>query len=165
MPNINIRNANTADIDLLLKMWIEFTKLHDRIVIKKNPLIKPHVALKKNANDIFRIFIKKQILSKNALVTIAEVDGKPAGYVLCNIKENVPVYTIDKLGYIVDMYVAEKYQGLGISSRLKEKAIEWFKHKRIKHVSLVVFYDNDHAHQVYEKWGFFNYSVEMRKDI
>jgi GNAT superfamily N-acetyltransferase len=163
--DIVIRKANVNDIDLLMEMWEEFTKVHDEIVTKNNNKIRPHIVLSQNAYNSYKKFIKKQIISKDAFVSIAEADGKPSGYVLSFIKENIPVYAVEKLGYIVDMYVKKEYCGLGISSRLKNEVIDWCRKKGVRYISLMVFCDNEHAHDVYEKWGFFNYSIEMRKEI
>jgi GNAT superfamily N-acetyltransferase len=163
--DIHIRKANVKDADMLMEMWKEFTQVHDEIVIRKNSRIKPHIDLDKNAYNTFKRFIKKQIISKYALVSIAEVDGKPAGYTLSFIKKNIPVYAVERLGYIVDMYVKKEYCGLGISSKLKDEVIEWCKKEGVKYIALTVFYDNEHARKVYEKWGFFNHSIEMRKEI
>jgi len=162
---IIIRKANNNDLNTLEKMWIRFMKVHDIAVIKKNPKLKAHTKLRRNAVLIFRKFIKTQIHSKNTLLTIAEIDGKVAGYSLTFIKKSIPVFGIEKIGYISDMYVAPEYQGLGISSKLKDEAFKWLKKKKMKYVSLVVYSDNEHAHRVYKKWGFFDQSIEMRKRI
>jgi len=162
---IIIRKANIKDVELLVQMWKEFMKLHDAIVLEKNPSLKQHVKLKKNSQTGFRRYIKEQIKSKDALVSVAEADGKPVGYALNFIKSNIPVFALDKIGYISDMYIEKGYQGQGISSKLKNEAVKWFRKKKIKHLSLIVLHDNEHARKVYEKWGFFNYSIEMRKGI
>ena len=162
---IIIRKANIKDVELLVQMWKEFMKLHDAAVIAKNNRIKPHLKLKKDAHERFRKWTIQLIKSKKGLITIAEVDGKPAGYTLSLIKKNIPIFALDELGYISDMYVKKEYQGLGISSKLKDAAVKWFKEKKIKHISLRVYYDNEHARKVYEKWGFFNHSIEMCKEI
>lgn len=163
--NITIRKASIKDIDMLVDMWKEFTKMHDKVVISKNCRIKPHVELKEDAPLRFRKFAIQQIKSRKGLVSIAEVNGRPAGYSLSLIKKNIQVYALDELGYIVDMYVEKKYQGLGISSKLKDEVINWFKKKKVKHISLRVYYDNEQARSIYETWGFFNHSIEMCKEI
>jgi len=162
---VTIRNANPKDVDILVEMWKEFMKLHDTIVLEKNPSLKQHIKLKKDSKESFQKYIKGQIKSKDALVLIAEVDGHPVGYAFSFIKRNIHVFAIDKIGYISDMYVNKKYQGRGIGSKFKNKTIKWFQEKKIRHISLIVLHDNEHARKVYEKWGFFNYSIEMRKGI
>jgi len=53
--------------------------------------------------------------------------------------------------------------------KLKKKytvnAIKWFKKKGMKFVSLGMYPDNKDAHSIYEKWGFFDYHLDMRKEI
>jgi len=163
--NVIVRRANAKDIDSLVRLWKEFMKVHDADVIAKNSKLKPHLKLNKDAHLGFKKWTGQLIKSKNGLITIVEVDGKAVGYTLCLIKKNIPVFALKKLGYISDMYVKKEYQGLGISSKLKDDAIKWFKKKKIKHISLRVYYDNEHGRKVYEKWGFFNHSIEMCREI
>lgn len=162
---INVRKANIKDVDILIRLWIRFMKVHDAAVLKRNPQLRPHTRLSNNAILIFRKFISTQIRSKNALVSIAQAGDKPVGYALTFIKKNIPVFDMDRLGYISDMYVAPEYQGKGVSSRLKDEAFKWLREKKMKYVSLVVYADNEHAHEVYKNWGFFDQSIEMRREI
>ena len=98
-------------------------------------------------------------------VYIAEVDGEVVAYALIFIMTLPPIPRLRRLGYISDMYVKEKYRSLGIASKLYEEATKWFRRKGIKHLSLIVLKGNDLAHSIYEKWGFFDNFVEMRKRI
>lgn len=160
-----IRKANLKDVPTIVKLWKEFMKDHDKIVIKENPKLKPHLVKKKDAADIFRKMIQKNIRSKNGVVHIAEVDGKSAAYSLIFIKDNIPVYKLEKIGYMSDMFVRKEFRGLRISSKFKDEAIKWFKKKRINYISLKVYPENKHAHSIYKNWDFFDYQIDMRRKI
>ena len=160
-----IRKAKLGDVPNLLYLWKEFMEYHDEMLIKQNPRLKPHLIKRKNAEIIFKKFIKKNIRSKNSLVSIAEVNGKPAGYSLIYIKTNIPVFELGKIGHISDLFVKKQYRGMKISSKFKNEGIIWFKKKRIKYISLQVYTDNKFAHSIYKKWGFFDYHIEMRRRI
>jgi GNAT superfamily N-acetyltransferase len=160
-----LRKANLSDVPKIMELWKEFMEHYDNVLIRENKSLEPYLKKKKSAAQKFRKFARKAIRSKNEAIFMAEVDGKPAGYCLMFIQKNNPIYEIEKLGYISDLFVRKEYQGMGISSRLKDEAFKWFKKKGIKYLAINVLKDNKHAHRVYEKWGFFDFSIRMERDI
>ena len=162
---ITIREAKIKDSATITELAKEFMNYHDETVIKNNILMKPYLDKKKNHSAIFRKFLDKNIRSRNAVVFIAEADGIPAGYSLNYIKKNVPIFKMEKIGYISDLFVKKEYRGNNISTKLKDCAMQWFRSKGINHISLCVYNDNEFAHSIYKRWGFINYHVEMRRKI
>ena len=57
-------------------------------------------------------------------------------------------------GYLCNLFVIDKYRGLGLSVKLLDKAIEVSKQKGFKSVSLDVDESNLKAIRIYEKYGF-----------
>ena len=127
-----IRKAKLKDLNIIVKLFDEFMKEHDRIILKVDPKIKPHLSRNKGAKLDFKNFMRKNIKSKNALVLIAEVDKNVAGYCLAKIVDNISIFTIEKLGHINDIYVKKQYQGLKISSKFKNTIMQWLKKRKIK---------------------------------
>jgi ribosomal protein S18 acetylase RimI-like enzyme len=163
--SITIREAKIKDSAKIVELANEFMNNLDDSVIKNNPLMKPYLDKKKNHQDIFRKFLEKNIRSRNAVVFIAESDGIPAGYSLNYIKKNVPIFKMEKIGYINDLFVKSEYRSNGISTRFKDAAMHWFKKRGIKYISLCVYNDNEFAHSIYRRWGFIDYHIEMRRKI
>jgi len=161
---IRIRRANLNDTKTILCLWVEFNK-DFKDLLKKNSRLNPYIELKENCNEIFRKYLKKNLKSKNSAVFIAEINGIQAGYNLIYVKKNIPIFRLEKLSYISDLFVKKEFRGKGISSKLKTKAIEWFRKKGLSHASIAVWSDNIKAHSIYKKWGFFGYHLEMRKKI
>src|SRR3989338_2061871 len=100
-----IRKANIRDIPTILILWKEFMNEHDKIVLNKNPKLKPYLMRKNNATGIMKNFVQKNINAKNSVVYIAEVNSKPAGYCLALIKDNIAIFNLSKIGYISDLFV------------------------------------------------------------
>ncbi len=160
-----IRKANLKDVPTIVNLWKEFMKYHDEILIKKNKKVKPHLVKKKNAANIFRKFVRKNILSKNSIIFVAEIEGKLVGYSLNYIKDNIPIFNVGRIGYICDLFVKKEFRRMRISTKLKNESIKWFKKKGIKYASITVHNYNELAHSIYKKWGFFDFHIEMRKKI
>ena len=160
-----IRKAKIKEAQEIARMWNEFMKEHDSKVIKKNKKAIQHVAKLSNSQSIFAEYINTCIRSKNASVHVAEDDGKLVAYSLIKINKNIPVFKINTLGYFADLFVKKEYRGKGISSKFRDLAILWFKKKGIKYISITVHPENEYAHSIYKKWGFFDFHVEMRTRI
>ena len=108
--------------------------------------------------------IKKRVLDEHRSYVMAYED-KIIGYIVCRIK-NVTLSDgkKHKEGRVGDLYVHPDMRGKGIATQLYEKARQWFAEKGCQWESLSVFQNNP-AGQLYEKWGFVPFSIEMRKRI
>ena len=162
---IQIRKATLKDVHALNALWKELMTYHDEVLLPQNPQLRPHLQKKKNAAAVFEGFLKKNIRSKNGCVFIAEDDKVAVGYCLLCIKKNIPIFALEKIGYLSDLFVKKKHRGQRISSLLKDAGMAWFREKGITFISIAVSAENTHAHSVYEKWGFFDYQTEMRRRI
>ena len=162
---IIVRKAKINDVPLILKLFSDFMKEHEKIVTQKDPALKPHIQRKNNAANIFRKFIERNIRSNKAVVDIAEVNEEIAGYSLSFIKNIPPVYNLDRIGHISDLYVKKKFRGKGISTMLKDESFRFFKRKGLKYVSIMVQRQNNDAHSIYKKWGFFDFHIDMRRKL
>ena len=129
---LSIRKATLRDISTIVELWKEFMRYHDELVINDNPRFAPLLMRKRNAADLFQEFTRTNIQSKDADIFLAEVDGEPAGYCLITIKDNIPIYELERLGIISDLFVKKEFRGIGIGSRLKNEAVNWFKEQGMK---------------------------------
>ncbi len=162
---IKVRKAKTSDVPMLVKLWVEFMKDHDGIVIRADPRLKEYKGMKRNAPLIYKKFISKHISSRSASVFIAEVEGDVAGYVLVYVQKEIPIFTLKRYGYISNLYVKPQFRSMKVSSALVSEAMCWFKKKGLRYASLKMYPANRHAHMIYTKWGFFDYHLEMRRKV
>lgn len=162
---MQIRKATLKDAQRVSELWTEFHKEHDSNIIKKNKRAAPQMAKRKDARQQFEKYVRKCIRSKDSMVNVAVDNGKIVAYSLVLIKKNTPVFEIRKMGYFADLFVQKPYRGQGISSQFRDIAIRWFKQKGLKFMSIMVYPDNTHAHEIYKKWGFFDLHMEMRSKI
>lgn len=141
----------------------------DELVFIENPEMKPYfqkyLKMKDNAFVIYEEYIQENIRSDDALVLVGEVDGAPVGYCIARIERTLPIYTIETMGFINKLYVKREFRGRGLSSQLNTETIKWLKEKGVRHVSIHVYADNKQARQIYEKWGFKDFQIEMRRAL
>ena len=58
-----------------------------------------------------------------------------------------------KIGYLHAMVTKKKYRGKGVSNKLYQELLKWFRKNKCAAVSLEVFAINP-AVKLYEKWGY-----------
>jgi ribosomal protein S18 acetylase RimI-like enzyme len=162
---ILIRKARLKDINTLIRLENEL--YDDQIEYLKESKSKNlgDFFLKKNSNIFLKKFILRTIRSKNGLVLIAEFDKKIAGYLIIIIKKNIPIFKLEKLAEITDLFIKEEFRGKGISNKLRAEVLNWCKIKKISSITLDLLPKNIHAKRIYEKWGFNEFLIEMRMMI
>lgn len=84
---------------------------------------------------------------------IAEVDGKPIGYVKLGPLK-IPVET-DLSSLLLDqLYVLKEHHGSGIAKELMDWALAEAKRRGAEALYLTVYVDNHRAKRLYERYGF-----------
>ncbi len=162
---VEIRKAKIRDVEDIIPLWKTLMNLHREMIATNRPEILPFFETKKNAEQLSKEFITRQIRSKNGAILIAKDDDRIVGYANLMIKEYIPLFQIEHTGEIIALFVDEEYRGKHISSLLFKESKAWFKQKHISHITLNVFPDNDHAKKIYEHWGFHCFSYDMRRVI
>ena len=162
---ITVRKARIKDLPTLGTLEQELLKNQLEILKKHRPVIHKDFRLKKDAKKTYMKFARGCIYSRNALILLAEDDGKPIGYLTVIIRKNVPIFRLERVAEITDLYLREGYRALGISTMLRDECFAWLKSKKVKRVGLNMFPDNKLAAVVYEHWGFEPNLLDLRTDV
>jgi len=162
---ITVRRANLKDIPQLIDMIRDFIHHGETLVKKEHEDDLVFIKKRSDAVDKIRDYFRRCIHSRNATIFVAEHKDTIVGYTLITIKKNIPIFKMEWLGYVSDLYIREKYRGLGASTLLKDEAFSWFKEKGITHTSIIVDPFNYRALTIYKKWGFNEFFLELRTKI
>ena len=106
-------------------------------------------------NDYFCNMIKNP---KNILLCYEE-DNTIKGYIFLK-----PVSDNSKVCLIDGLYVEEEYRKKGIASKLIEEALKTIK-DNYEHVEINVIAQNEAAYKIYNKLGFKEFRITLRKDL
>jgi ribosomal protein S18 acetylase RimI-like enzyme len=90
----------------------------------------------------------EEYLLKGAIVLAIE-NKKIAGYLAGEIEEN----SYEKFGYISEVFVKKEYRNKGVSTKLKDKFLDFLRGQHITLCRIDVNPDNL-AQEAYKKWGF-----------
>lgn len=115
------------------------------------------------------IFIKSMINSLNSDYIIVEDDDKIVGYAL--IEERVSPYKEyegfieDHYAFIYELVVLPEYRTKGYGKTLIEEAINWAKKRNLDSIELNVLSNNYNARAFYDRIGFEEYQIKLRRKI
>ena len=171
LRNMNtIRKARTTDLPLLVLMEGEYARDQRRSVLVENGRLRPYMQRVSGAKSALVLrevskYFRQCLRSRNVVVSIAEQDSHPVGFSIVSIRTSPPIRKLRRHGNIDVFFVRRKYRGRGISSLMMDRATKWFIRRGVKHVGLEVINDNKLARAIYKKWGFYDFFVEMRKEI
>jgi ribosomal protein S18 acetylase RimI-like enzyme len=151
---MKIRKATPKDFQKLKEIKTEFflweCKMDDRV--------NPDYA-KRNLGVRLGINLRQ----KNVVFFIAEDNGKIVAYAGAQIEKNYPPNVEKFRGHLFNLYVRKEYQSKGIGTKLIKKVLAWFKEKKITDLKIMVYSKNEGAHKLYERMGYKDYIVMLRK--
>ncbi len=162
--DVKIRKAHLNDIPKLVECAKRLT-FDVRSQAKGNLIMHELLKFKLSFPVLWRKWISKWIRSRNGLVLVAEHGGEIIAYSLNQIKTHAVVYVNNKSGHIADLYTNPAYRNKGISTRLKNVAFAWFKKKGLKYATISVHSVNKNARNIYAKWGFLDFNINMWRKL
>lgn len=105
-------------------------------------------------------------LIENQFVILAEIDKKAVGYLAGSIyNDETYSYYEGKTAELENMFVLEDYRKYGIGSKLVNSFIEWCTKNEVKQIFVTASIKNDNAINFYQKQGFENLNLTLRKKL
>jgi ribosomal protein S18 acetylase RimI-like enzyme len=150
MPEI--RKARVEDLDRILELWKRFIKHQRDLGIESGEDLLPE--MKEKVTGIVLDYFGRTIRSRNGFLIVMEDKGEIVGYLLARIEKDVPVFKNDRIGYISDIYLEERFRKKGLGLKMFGESLRWFKEKGIVNVTLKVLSYNSEACDAYRRWGF-----------
>jgi ribosomal protein S18 acetylase RimI-like enzyme len=151
------------DADTIARLWLEFMKEHRKMGSKYGEDLIPDV--KEDAPWGVEEYYRRNIRSGNGLLLVIDEEGDIGGFMLCQVMKNIPIFVKEKVGYLSSVYIKPGFRGMGYSSEMFRRSMEWFEQKGITEISLNVMYCNPNAKEVYRSWGFKDIHSHMRLDL
>lgn len=137
----NVVDANRCD-ELLTKLIQDERQYND--TIDENYIVANH--------------FNKMLNDENIIILAYYINKIIVGYILIR-------RTDDNTCLLDGLYVEKEYRNKGIGKSLLTEAILRIKNMNIKYIDINVMYHNIIAKHIYEKLGFVEYEIKMRKSI
>lgn len=153
-----IRLANENDIDEIYNLNTElFLVLNNLKEDIYNPIGFP------------KEFINAMIKAVSSDYILVEEDDRIIGYALIEQRESpykqYDSFKEDNYSFIYELIVLPEYRSKGYGKQLLDKAKDWTKSRNLSSIELNVLSNNYNARAFYEKVGFEEYQIKLRKSI
>lgn len=137
----NVVDANRCD-ELLTKLIQDERQYND--TIDENYIVTNH--------------FNKMLNDESIIILAYYINKIIVGYILIRRTDN-------NTCLLDGLYVEKEYRNKGIGKSLLTEAILRIKNMNIKYIDINVMYHNIIAKHIYEKLGFVEYEIKMRKSI
>lgn len=153
---IVVRRARTEDVDPIVRLWREMWELHRSL--------DPRFEISPAANLVMAKWIEDSLPSDRAAVFVAEeAPGSIDGYCHAVIQEYPPLVPRVLCGYVSEISVRRRRQGIG--SRLLESAHAWFREKGITYAEVNLSVRNEASRAFWRKHGYSEFIERLRRDL
>ncbi len=148
-----IRKATNEDLPEILEMDKK-TLLHDASLcgIVPEQIEKEHSSLFERALTRFE-----------GEIWVAEIDGDIAGFIW--VIKSTDYFSGHPIGFILKLYIKEKYRNQGIGTNLVKKTEEFCEKNKLEALELNVARNNVISVHMYENRGFEIFRYRMRKSM
>ena len=153
-----IRDATAEDVCKVLPMVNAICALHKELDAAKYGFL-PDPA------SMYERWLEARAEDPQSVFIVAEREDRLCGFVVGTCEHEVPIYDIDRYGFIHDLWVDPTYRNEGVGRQLAMLAIERFSQLGMKQVRLDTAAKNDAARALFEKCGFRPSVVEMLLEI
>jgi len=158
-----IRKATEKDVESVYLLFLDLVDAEDKILKAISPHLMKTRIRKKNFKNQAEKEIKKEIHKKNSLLLVAVQEKQIIGYgVGAFIKKKDPLFEEHMRGFVYTLVVKKEYQRQGISTKLHEKLLNWLKRNKCDLIFIGLFAENP-SNEIYRKWGYKDYNVDMVK--
>ena len=141
-----IVEATPDDIDELFPLWQELMQQHQSYhkVFKTRP----------NHDHILKAELHTRLKEKGTQVFVYELEGNWVGMIICQLKQSIKGFELQRKGYIYETIIQKTHRGKGIGKELFETARNWLQDSGADHIELQVSVKNNAAIRFWEELGF-----------
>ena len=151
---IKVRDAAEDDLDGVANLWENLARHHADL--------SDDFALAWDSKRRWSKYLREKFAEISTKLIVAEEEDEIVGFMLCMLSPNIPIYKERKLGIISDAYVQEERRKKGVTNKMFDVALKWFKKNKVKTVELHVAMINPEAQAVWKSLGFAPFIIYER---
>ena len=155
---MQIRPARVNDVDKVLALVTKIVALHE-------VWDEVRFAAREDAADMYDHWLRGRVDDDDAVFLIAEREGFVVGFLIATVDNNIPIYKLDRYGFVHDLWVEEMYRNEGIGRSMTMLALERFKALGVTQVRLDTATKNESARAMFAQCGFRTSTVEMLCEV
>ena len=154
--DLRVHTGKADDLPQLLRLWRELIGFDESLGGQD-------FRLAAGAPEQWERHLRSFIGTRSRLAHVAEVGGKPVGFLLASLEQPPGIFMERKYGHISAVYVQEPYRGKGVGRSLVAAALSWFGERRVSRVRVATDAKNTLSVEFWKKLGFQTTVLTMDK--
>lgn len=118
-----------------------------------------------NSKDSFSNWLYKKLDDNDFVAFVCLADNNIIGYITGWIEQRPKIYTINKFGYLSNIFVEDKYRGTRAARYLVENLFSWFREKNVRYVTTSSNERNLNTVKFFHEMGFKDFTKTMLKTL
>jgi ribosomal protein S18 acetylase RimI-like enzyme len=161
---MTIRPATPADVPAVLPMVDKLAALHE----KWDPV---RYDYKANTGEMYRRWLTARAGDPQSVFLVADHERLMAdvpflvGFLVATVEKPIPIYRVDRFGFIHDVWVEEDYRHEGIARQMTMLAMEKFRDMGVNQIRLETAAANEPARKLFASCGFRPASTELLAEL
>jgi ribosomal protein S18 acetylase RimI-like enzyme len=155
---MTIRPAQPEDVPAVLPMVGKLATLHENWDPQR-------FDYRADVEKMYSGWLRARAVDDRSVFLVAEREGKIVAFLIATIDETIPIYRLQEIGFVHDVWVEPEYRHEGIGRQIAMLAIEKFREKGVKQIRLETAIANEAARSLFKSCGFRVSSIEMLCDI
>lgn len=158
MSGIVVRDAAAADVPAILPMVRAICSMHEKL----DPA---RYAMLPNVVSMYESWLPQRIADRHSVVLVGEVDARVVAFLVASVETSIPIYRLDRFGFIHDVWVEPEARGRGIAKAIAVRAVEKFRAMGVKQIRLETAADNPGARALFASCGFRVATLDMLLEL
>ena len=168
---MDIRPATPDDVPAVLPMVRAVCAFHERLDPAK-------YGFRGDPGEMYDDWLRRRTRDRKSVFLVADagpaetVEGadvlwprKLVGFVVGTLTDEIPIYRVERFGFLHDLWVDERYRNEGIGRQLVTEAVARFREMGVPQVRLDTADANEPARALFRACGFRPSIVEMLAEL
>jgi len=154
---MEIRPATPDDVPAVVPMVRKIASMHEKLDPAK-------YSFRWEPGEMYRGWLASRANDPRSVFLVADAGSpapKVAGFLVGTVEAEIPIYKIEEMGFIHDIWVEEDYRNEGIGRQLVSVAVERFRDIGVQQVRCDTAWGNETARNLFRSCGFRPSVVEM----
>ena len=150
--------ATPEDVPAVLPMVRQIAAMNEKLDAAK-------YTFRSDPGEMYRSWLRSRATDPQSVFLVADTGTKLAAFLVGTVQDEIPIYRVEQIGFIHDLWVEEDYRHEGIGRQLVTMAIERFRDIGVKQIRCDTAWANDPARDLFKTCGFRPSTVEMLIEI
>ncbi|HXO27088.1 MAG TPA: GNAT family N-acetyltransferase [Thermoanaerobaculia bacterium] len=157
-PEVRIETMRTEDRDAAHALLIAFKEESQ----SRSPV---YDGLRPEYYELLGQYLDDYHGRRDCTILVAKAGGVPVGLIMGTMYSYLPIYKIERMGYIAELFVAPKFRRQGIGTSLLRETERWFRDQGAKFARIETITAYEHNQELYKSLGYHVFLVELRRKL